>query len=150
MADKSELLVIHEEVNNLKDKKTLSSSDINCLMLIAGRLTGILRVCSNDNKNFIMRADDMMLSHQFNVANLFYLIPVTIELIDKQYSGNVKSIRKRYHARKKKHTHEAESDRKDIDEEKGDLGDHNSSAAEEEEDPLSLKSYCVRPDGKLE
>ena len=116
MAETSELIIISEEIDNLKDKKTLSNHDVNRLMLIAGRLTGILRVCSNDNntQEFISRVDNVLLSTNDNVKNLFYLIPVAIELLDKQYSGNVK-FKKRYRSHKKKYVHKQSAESKSND-----------------------------------
>tara|TARA_R100000750_G_scaffold45449_1_gene30510 strand:- start:94 stop:618 length:525 start_codon:yes stop_codon:yes gene_type:complete len=116
MAETSELIIISEEIDSLKDKKTLSAHDVNRMMLIAGRLTGILRVCSNDNniQEFITRVDSILLSPNDNVKNLFYLIPVAIELLDKQYSGNVK-LRKRYRNHKKKYVHRSSVESKSND-----------------------------------
>jgi len=116
MAETNELIIISEEIDNLKDKKTLSVNDVNRMMLIAGRLTGILRVCCSDNntQEFIRRVDNVLLSTDDNVKNLFYLIPVAIELLDKQYSGNIK-IKKRYRNHKKKYEHRPSTESKSND-----------------------------------
>lgn len=106
MAEVSELFVISEEIDRLKEKNSLSHCDVNRLMLIAGRLTGILRVCCSDSKiqTFVDRADAVLMSGKDVTQTLFYMIPIAIEFLDRQYAGNNKSVRKRYRTHKKKHS----------------------------------------------
>ncbi len=134
MVDVSEVVMITEKVALLKDKKSLSNSDVNKLMLICGRLTGSLRVCSHDphTLEFTQKVDELVLNNN-DIGKLFYFIAVAVELLGKQYSGITRSARKRYRSHKKKHFHKEFEEEESKDEEEESKDEEEESKDEDEE-----------------
>lgn len=153
MADKEELYIMTDDVDEIKDKPSLSLADANRLNLIAGKLIGILRIYNKSSKiaDFIDKADTAILS-AVDISKIFYVISITIELLDniyenvEQYPKTKKNNRKRYR-HKKKHGNKTsanvsvkEEDEKEEKNESGEKeeGEEKNESGEKEESEAAM------------
>lgn len=102
MVDRTELSEIMNDVDAIKDKTSLGISDKNRLMLIAGRLSGVVRSrkFGKNHEGFINMCDDFILSNSTEVHVLFYVISVLVEIMDSNVVEH--NPKRRYRSRKKK------------------------------------------------
>lgn len=100
MSSLEELGMIIHSITMLRDISQLSCVEYNNLMLIAGRLTGLLRVTYyndvHDVVSFTKKADVALFeSSREDTGKIFYIIAVSIEMLQKKFEIRKKHKRVR-------------------------------------------------------
>jgi hypothetical protein len=131
MCDNLELEVIANEIDELKDVEELTHADVNRIMVITGRLSGILRLKSKDLDTLkFTKQIDSSIFNGAHVGILFYSIAVMIELIEEMYDR--RAARKRHRPRHRK-PRETESDRDNDKDEKKEETEEDQKTKDVEE-----------------